>query len=115
VTPSPLGAEPSAPAPKVRAPVPEVTQPKQVASTPAAPPKPPAPSIWRDQGITMKVASRVQFNRRLWTYGIQVETVAGIVTLKGTVATQAESAEAEKLAASVSGVLGVKNDIKISP
>jgi osmotically-inducible protein OsmY len=63
----------------------------------------------------MKVASRLQFNRRLWSYGIQVETAAGIVTLSGTVETQAEYELAHKLAADVSGVLGVRNELKISP
>jgi len=102
----------AAPAP---APSPTPAPAAEPTEAPAAPSAPPAPSVWRDQGITMKVASRVQFNRRLWSYGIQVETVAGIVTLKGTVQTQAEFSEAQKLAASVAGVLAVKNEIKISP
>jgi len=109
------GAPAPAPKPVQRrsVPAPAASAPEPVAA--AEPKPPPAPSIWQDQGITMKVASRIQFNRRLWTYGIQVETVAGIVTLKGTVETRAEYAEAEKLAAGVSGVLGVKNEIKITP
>lgn len=109
------GAPTPAPKPAQRqaAPVP-TPAPEPVAAAEPKPP-PPAPSVWRDQGITMKVASRIQFNRRLWSYGLQVETVRGIVTLKGTVETSAESAEAEKLAAGVYGVLGVKNEIKVSP
>jgi serine/threonine-protein kinase len=107
-----VAAAPLAPAPtSARAPTPS---PEPVAAAEAKPP-PPEPSIWRDQGITMKVASRLQFNRRLWTYGIQVETAAGIVTLRGTVETQAEYDLAQKLAADVSGVLGVNNELKIGP
>jgi len=63
----------------------------------------------------MKVASKIQFNRRLWSSGIQVETVAGVVTLRGTVGSQELSAEAERLAAGVYGVHAVKNEIKVSP
>lgn len=114
-----VASAPSEPAPAARTAEPrkeERTEVARAAPTPAPQPaEPPAPSIWRDQGITMKVASRIQFNRRLWSYGIQVETAAGVVTLKGTVETPVESAEAEKLAASVAGVLAVKNEIKISP
>jgi osmotically-inducible protein OsmY len=81
----------------------------------AEPAPPPEPSIWRDQGITMKVASKIQFNRRLWSSGIQVETVAGEVRLTGTVGSRAISDEAERIAAAVPGVLSVKNNLKVSP
>jgi osmotically-inducible protein OsmY len=63
----------------------------------------------------MKIARKLQFNRRLWSAGIQVETAAGIVTLRGTVSSKALADEAEKLAAAVYGVHGVKNEIKVEP
>jgi osmotically-inducible protein OsmY len=63
----------------------------------------------------MKVASKLQFNRQLWNAGIQVETNAGIVTLRGMVPSKALSDEAEKIAAAVYGVHGVKNEIKVGP
>jgi osmotically-inducible protein OsmY len=44
-----------------------------------------------------------------------VETAAGIVTLRGTVSSKALADEAEKLAAAVYGVHGVKNEIKVEP
>lgn len=44
-----------------------------------------------------------------------METVAGVVTLRGTVGSQELSAEAERLAAGVYGVHAVKNEIKVSP
>ncbi|MDH5577688.1 MAG: protein kinase [Betaproteobacteria bacterium] len=127
LTPSPLGQD-AATAPasiaehKRPTPEPVAAAAPAVPATPAAAPQPepqiappPEPSVWRDQGITMKVASKIQFNRRLWSSGIQVETVAGVVTLRGNVGSQALSAEAEKLAAAVYGVVSVKNEIKITP
>lgn len=63
----------------------------------------------------MKIASKIQFNRRLWSSGIQVETVDGVVTLRGAVSSPELSAEAERIAADVYGVHAVKNEIKISP
>jgi osmotically-inducible protein OsmY len=71
--------------------------------------------MWRDQGITMKVASKLQFHRQLWSAGIQVETTAGIVTLRGTVSSKALADEAERIAAAIYGVHGVKNEIQVSP
>jgi hypothetical protein len=126
--PSPLGQE-TAPAPPAVVKPPPPKPVPVAASTAAAPPAPvppetqakaepappPEPSIWRDQGITMKVASKIQFNRRLWSSGIQVETVAGEVRLTGTVGSRAISDEAERIAAAVPGVLSVKNNLKVSP
>jgi osmotically-inducible protein OsmY len=63
----------------------------------------------------MKVASKLQFNRRLWSAGILVDTNAGIVTLRGTVSSKALANEAERIAAAVYGVHGVKNEIQVSP
>lgn len=63
----------------------------------------------------MKVSSKLQFHRRLWSAGILVETNAGIVTLRGTVPSKALSDEAEKLAAAIYGVHGVKNEIEVKP
>ena len=103
--PEPIAA--AAPEAAVTSPVPVQPEPQ--------PAPPPEPSVWRDQGITMKVASKIQFNRRLWSSGIQVETVAGVVTLRGTVGSQELSTEAERLAAGVYGVHAVKNEIKVSP
>jgi osmotically-inducible protein OsmY len=61
------------------------------------------------------VAGKLQFHRRLWSAGIQVETAQGIVTLRGTVSSKALSDEAEKIAAAVYGVHGVKNEIQVGP
>ena len=112
--------EPVAPGPAPEPVPPPAREPVAVASVAppapaAAPEPPPPPSIWRDQGITMKVASKLQFNRRLWSAGILVDTNAGIVTLRGTVSSKDLALEAERIAAAVYGVHGVKNEIQVNP
>jgi serine/threonine protein kinase len=73
----------------------------------------PPTGFWRDQGITTKVTGKLQFNRRLWRTGIQVETKEGVVTLRGNVPTQALIDEAVKITRDVYGVRAVRNELKI--
>jgi len=89
------------------------------AASPPAPAQAPAPAeeaptgFWRDQGINTKVASKLQFNRKLWRTGIQVETKDGVVTLRGNVATQELITEAVSIASGVAGVRSVRNELRI--
>jgi serine/threonine-protein kinase len=110
--PEPTSSPAPAPEPVAAA---SASPPVPAATAEASPPPPPPPSIWRDQGITMKVASKLQFNRRLWSAGILVDTNQGIVTLSGTVSSKALAEEAERIAAAVYGVHGVKNEIQVTP
>jgi serine/threonine-protein kinase len=133
--PAPAERKAPQPAPKVAAtppptppvaPAPERTAAAKPVSTPAlAPPASPAPKaaapppqepptgFWRDQGITTKVAGKLQFNRRLWRTGIQVETKEGVVTLRGNVPSQELIDEAVKITREVYGVRAVRNELKI--
>ncbi len=95
ITPAPARA--SAPAPKAEPPRQE---------------EPPT-GYWRDQGITTKVAGKLQFNRKLWRTGIQVETKEGVVTLRGNVPTQDLINEAVKITREIYGVRAVRNELKI--
>jgi hypothetical protein len=128
--PIPAPAERKAPAAKAAA-APPPAKPaaapaeRVAAATPAPRAEPPAPKaeapreeepptgFWRDQGITTKVAGKLQFNRRLWRTGIQVETKAGVVTLRGQVPSQDLIDEAVRLAREVYGVRAVRNELKI--
>jgi hypothetical protein len=100
---------------------PTATPPERTAAiTPAPAPKAEPPpqhqpptGFWRDQGITTKVASKLQFNRRLWRTGIQVETREGVVTLRGNVPSQGLIDEAVKITREVYGVRAVRNELKI--
>jgi serine/threonine protein kinase len=98
--------------------LPERTAAVTPAPAPAPKSEPPrqeeAPTgFWRDQGITTKVASKLQFNRRLWRTGIQIETKEGVVTLRGNVPSQELIDEAIKLTREVYGVRAVRNELKI--
>jgi len=88
---------------------PEAPAPRREAAREEEPPT----GFWRDQGITAKVAGKLQFNRRLWRTGIQVETRAGVVTLRGNVPSQELIDEAVRLTREVYGVRAVRNELKI--
>ena len=108
----------TAPAPKSEPAKPAPVERKEV----AAPPPPPKPrpesargGFWRDQVLTTKVQAKLQFNRRLWdaSGGIQVAARSGVVTLTGLVPSREDIAEAERIAAAVDGVTGVRNELRI--
>jgi serine/threonine-protein kinase len=113
-------AAPSPPSPPAP-PAPERTAAAKPAPAPAPPaPKPeaarqeePPTGYWRDQGITTKVAGKLQFNRRLWRTGIQIETKEGVVTLRGNVPSQELIDEAVRITREVYGVRAVRNELKI--
>ena len=62
----------------------------------------------------MKVASKLQFNRELMREQITAQVSGGVVTLTGTVSTEAKRELAGKVAAQVSGVVRVTNNLKIA-
>jgi len=72
------------------------------------------PSFFRDEATNLKVASKLQFNRELYKEQITADVSGGVVTLTGTVSTQAKRALAEKVAREVSGVVRVNNKLKIA-
>jgi hypothetical protein len=72
-------------------------------------------SFFRDEGLTLKVASKLQFNKTLLREKIQVKAVGGIVTLSGNVSSKDHIALAGKLAAGVEGVRCVNNFLKVGP
>jgi serine/threonine-protein kinase len=121
----PPAAKPTAPPERKVAAAPAASKPeparsverKQMASTP--PPKPqPEPAragFWRDQVLTAKVQAKLQFNRRLWdtSGGVQAAARSGVVTLTGVVPSREDIAEAERIAAAVEGVTGVRNELRV--
>jgi len=60
------------------------------------------------------VASKLQFNRELYKEQITADVSGGVVTLTGTVSTQAKRELAEKVAREVSGVVRVNNKLKVA-
>jgi hyperosmotically inducible periplasmic protein len=83
----------------------------------------PACSVTRDQqsvgsyvddtALTTRVKARFAEDPKVSAMAISVETFKGLVQLSGFAKSSEERAEAERVARSVSGVTGVKNDIAI--
>ena len=67
------------------------------------------PSFFRDEGINMKVATKLRFNKALIRESIQTKTNGGIVSLSGYVSTAEHARLAAKLASDVGGVRCVNN------
>jgi serine/threonine protein kinase len=112
-------------APAATPPKPPAKEPERNVAAASSPPTPkpasappPAQSggYWTDQGVTLRVQSRLQFSRSMWNAneGIVVAVRNGVVTLTGTVPTPEDVAEAERLAATVAGVRAVRNQLKVA-
>ncbi len=84
---------------------------------PASAPPPQGGGFWSDQQVTLRVQSKLQFNRSMWSSnsGIVVAVRDGVVTLRGTVPVQQDIAEAGRIAAAVVGVKAVRNELKVGP
>ena len=68
-----------------------------------------------DTTITAKVKSPLHENKITGGADIQVDTVAGVVTLKGMVPSADASATAQQVAKETNGVKGVKNQLTMVP
>jgi len=70
---------------------------------------------WRNEGLVMKVQSKLQFSP-LWNKGGNVVVTAKdcVVTLSGTVATREDIKEAERIAASAAGAYKVRNELRVA-
>jgi hyperosmotically inducible periplasmic protein len=69
----------------------------------------------KDTTITAKVKTALHENKSTKDSDIHVTTVAGVVTLKGTVPSSDISAYAQRAAQETTGVKSVKNQLTISP
>lgn len=68
-----------------------------------------------DAGITTSVKARFVDNKDVDASSISVETLNGVVLLSGFAKSSAEKATAESIAAKVTGVKSVKNEITVRP
>ena len=68
-----------------------------------------------DAWVTMKTKVSLMTTEGLSTSDLNVDTVKGIVTLHGKVATEAEKAQAETVARGIDGVSDVKNLLQVVP
>jgi osmotically-inducible protein OsmY len=67
-----------------------------------------------DAQITAKVKAKLVADRASSLVKVNVDTHDGIVRLQGTVPTDADRAEAERLAMGTEGVKSVTNDLKVA-
>lgn len=81
----------------------------------ARPCVPDEPSFWKDQGLTAKVAAKLQFHKPLFRERAEVKVSGGAVMLYGNMSSQALIAEALKTAAGVAGVKCVQNFLQVGP
>jgi osmotically-inducible protein OsmY len=68
-----------------------------------------------DAWITMKTKVSLMTSDKVSTSDLNVDTVNGIVTLHGKVATEAEKAEAARIAGGIDGAKEVKNLLQVVP
>lgn len=66
-----------------------------------------------DAAITAKVKTKITADPELNPFDIDVDTIDGVVSLRGTVPTEEKSDEAEKLARFTEGVVNVENHLRI--
>jgi len=66
-----------------------------------------------DATLTSRVKSAIDSDSNLKSLTINVDTMAGVVTLKGTADTQENRQKAEQIASSVEGVRNVKNELVV--
>ncbi|MBI4754910.1 MAG: BON domain-containing protein [Betaproteobacteria bacterium] len=72
-------------------------------------------SFFRDEGLNVKVSSKLKFRKALFNEVIQVKVSGGVVTLSGNVSTAEQIRLAGKVAAETSGVSCVNNFLKVGP
>jgi len=68
-----------------------------------------------DEWITMKIQSKYFLDTDVKGHEINVDTVKGVVTLKGSVASAAQKSQAEQIAKDTEGVIRVVNQLTVGP
>jgi osmotically-inducible protein OsmY len=69
--------------------------------------------FFRDEGLVLKVSTKLQFNKKLLREKIDVKANQGIVTLSGSVSSAELVSLAGQLAAETSGVVKVINGLRV--
>ena len=71
------------------------------------------PAFWKDQGLTAKLASKLQFHKPLLREKIEVKVTGGAAILSGHMSTQALIDEAVRTAVAVDGIKCVQNYLAV--
>ncbi|RYF42945.1 MAG: BON domain-containing protein [Comamonadaceae bacterium] len=73
------------------------------------------PAFWRDQGLTTKVATKLQFHKPLLREKIQVKVTGGMAQLSGNVSSAQQIRIAVGIASAVDGIHCVANYLQVGP
>jgi len=71
--------------------------------------------FFRDQGLGMKLASKLKFNKTLLSEQIDVRVSSGVATLSGGLSTQEHIVAALNIAADVEGIHCIHNALRVGP
>ncbi|MCW7538042.1 BON domain-containing protein [Aquabacterium sp. A7-Y] len=72
-------------------------------------------SFFRDEALTMKVTTKLQFTKALMREKIRVKVTGGVAMLSGGVSSAEQIATAVRIARQVEGVRCVDNFMKVGP
>jgi hypothetical protein len=85
-------------------------KPSQRAARPCVPDD---PSFWKDQGLTTKVATKLQFHKPLFREKVEVKVSGGAAILSGNLSSQKLVDEAVRTASEVGGIKCVQNHLQV--
>lgn len=71
--------------------------------------------FFKDEGLAIKVSSKLQFTKALMREKIDVKSNAGVISLSGNVSTVDHISLAGRIAAETEGVVCVNNFLKVGP
>lgn len=77
--------------------------------------KPGEPSFWRDEGMSIKVSTKLQFNKALIREKINVKVTGGVAMLWGGMSSEQAIATAVSIASQVEGIRCVDNRLQVGP
>lgn len=95
-----------------------LAQTKPASKAPAKPARscvPDEPSFWKDQGLTTKVAAKLQFHKPLLREKVEVKVSGNVAMLSGNLSSQNLIQEAVRTASAVGGVKCVQNHLQVGP
>jgi hyperosmotically inducible protein len=94
---------------------PRKAAPSSPVSAPVQACRPGEPSFFRDEGLSIKVATKLQFSKALLREKVDVKVTGGVAMLSGGMSSAAAIAAAVQLASQVQGITCVDNRLKVGP
>jgi len=70
---------------------------------------------WRDSNLTTNIGGKFAVDQEIDRYRIDIDTLDGVVTLRGVVPDATQAREAERIARWTEGVVRVDNQLEVDP